>query len=317
MDHQKGTMKSIEEKMGRTKEALEALIDDPRFLGTYHAKEKREAYFLDVVLMGTDGMVVTPARVAWGSRFIVPGWTPDQQSDFAKTDGVRRAWLVLHAPQSEEGPTWYPIVDQHNIFFTFKDEDDWEALEWATNRLGKLAENKEEEVTASIDLESWLRAAPADELLMLADTQWGRKGVLDEARESLAAHYTGREGEVFQEYQDQAARVTIDSDPDAILEWLYRNRPWAFATVVLVPYTQEFHPAAICVQMDDWLNRAIQVAHPGLNISETDGRAISEIAREMLERIPDDVGESKEGGSASSGLDPKVSKIRDAKRRGE
>ena len=287
MSQQDGTTKQVQQRLYRAAQALAETARTPKYLDAYHAEQKREPYFADVLLMATSGCVVSPASIAWTMRLILPGWIPDDQSEFGILDNVCEGWLVVHSRDPDEEMYWYEVERQHGFFLGLKDEAAWLALEQLHEEFTSRDPEPREWVTVeAVDLEQWIRVAPIADLLALADTQWGRDGVLPETREALSAFFRGPEGDVWRRPDEDGEALMVDTDPEQILRWLHRHRPYALAAVVLIRYTQEYYPADTCIQMDPWLYHAIQIVSPGRIETEADGHSMSDVARELLRQLP-------------------------------
>lgn len=292
MTKESDTIELIQKRMTGAAKTTDQLLEDPRYRALFHAPEKGEALQLDIIILGTHGMIVTPANLLPTIKMIAPGWSPGPESDFSQIDAIEQYWLVTRA-EEEERATWWELVREKGLFFTLTDPRQWEALlELVGDRTRPSDETDALDDVGAVDLKSWLRQASVHELQALADTRWGRSGLLEETRESMRKHY-GSEPPAFLDI-DSDDIISVGSDSDRILTWLSRVRPEAFISITLVPYLSEHLPAGICIEMDAWLKTAVGMVRPELAVDEVETTSMSSLAKALLEEIPDPDGNTKD-----------------------
>lgn len=292
--------RTLDEISGRLRQSaggVMSLLRDPGYRAIYHAPEKRERVCVDLVLMSSDGLIVSSAYIGWDSGLLIPGWSPDASSDFAKGDYIREYWLVVDPCEEDQEPIWCALETSHEYFFQMRDPGDWERI----RHLRPRAEDRTPYSNGTsldaehVDLEGWMRQASLGDLMAFADSNWGRNGVFTETRRAFAEYFQGPEGRIWREQKDPDEVITINSDPNRIMEWLYENRPKAFAVVVLIPYAAEVYRADVCVDMDPWLGRAIRVVRGGKCIEGEEERPIIEVAQDVLLELSMEEDETSEG----------------------
>lgn len=279
------TIEVIHKRMATAANSTDQTLRDKRYLALFHAQEKGETVQLDMIIIGTRGMVLTPANIMPTIKMIVPAWSPTSQSDFFQSDEIEQYWLVARTHETGE-TDWWKLVPENSFFYALSDPEQWDRL---IKRVGELPKRGQDlagaDESLALDLKSWLRQASLRELQALADMRWGRAGLLEETRLSMREHYGPEHADFLAPDPDDS--IAVGSEPDQVLDWLSRARPNAFVSVVLVPYLSEYLPAGICIQLDEWLKTAVAMVRPELSVEDVETTTISTLAMELLGEVPD------------------------------
>ncbi|ADC73290.1 hypothetical protein TK90_2805 (plasmid) [Thioalkalivibrio sp. K90mix] len=283
-------LQAIRRRLQKAARSADRLVRDPRFKDLYHAPEKNEDLHLDLVLMGTRAMVVSPAKVINKGRWVVPAWTPSLQSDFATLDGVQEVWLVLHRSDTESESEWFALRPDKDIYFVFEEDRDSAYIYQMVGDPEPADQSRSEATgeTFQLNMRHFLENAEVEHLVAFAQSQWGRRGLYPETREILREMYGEQARSIWDIDDAQGESVTLESNPEQILLWLGRHRPFAFAVTILVPYVNEHHPLGINVEMDQWLRMAIEIVDPELDVQKRQNDRVDAVVRELLKKIPDE-----------------------------
>lgn len=151
------------------------------------------------------------------------------------------------------------------------------------------AEHGEPDLVQEVNIDAWMRHADVSLILALADTGWGRYGLLPEVQADLYRHaQTHGERELWEPGdEDQIDDFCLRSDPDKNLRWLQQCRPGVYAAVVLMPYLGDAAPFGAAAEVDSHLVAAARICAPGFDPAVHVHRGTGDVAHDLLGTLPD------------------------------
>ncbi|WP_028491660.1 hypothetical protein [Thioalkalivibrio sp. ALE19] len=292
-------MRRIRQDIQAAARAARVAASDRNYQHAYHSELRREPLRADMVAVSAKGMVITPAWIFQDQGRFIPMWHPSETNLFIGEDGLIEYLLVVQVPESEPHVFEAESIPNTLFYKPVKDEDGLavEAIMAQHNRLPQSEENPDPNGQAidqtRMNLEGWFAEQSVGMLLALADTGWGRRGLLPEVRQSMEA-YCEREGYDITPWRRQAALgepVRINPEPEKILGWLHRNRPGVYVAIVMMGFIKDIHPVSLAYRMDPHLREALRMYDPEYDFEGDTDKAkeyLGNLAREVLDWLPEE-----------------------------
>ncbi|WP_018870808.1 hypothetical protein [Thioalkalivibrio sp. ALgr3] len=290
-------MRRIRQDLRAAAWAARIAASEKHYQHAFHHELRREPMRADMVAVSAKGMVITPAWIFRDHGRFIPMWFPSEDNLFIGEDGLIEHLLVVQVP-NEEAHVFEAESIPKTLFYQPEKEEGRLAVDALLARYNRLPDSEEDPApnansidSAQMNLEGWLAEQSVGMILALADTGLGRRGLLPEVRQSMAA-YCEREGYDLAPWRRQEAQgeaVRIKTDTESILGWLYRNRPGVYVATIMLGVIKDIHAASLACRFDPHLREALRMYDPDFDFDGEKARDyLGNLAREVLDWLPEE-----------------------------